>query len=99
MLLLPLAWTYEARFPSEARILELWDSVVLVISGTGADTVFSFLPQCGPDGQISVSGCCTDTFCYIDRPKRPGYGSRSRPRLPGRYFRDLRACLRSGTAD
>ena len=48
MLFLPSAWTYEARLPSEARIPELWDSVVPVISGTGADIVCSSLPQHGP---------------------------------------------------
>ena len=37
-------WTYEAGFPSEARILGFWDDIVPVISGTGADAVCSFLP-------------------------------------------------------
>ena len=38
------AWTYEAGLPSKARILGFWDNLVLIISGTGADTVFSFSP-------------------------------------------------------
>ena len=49
MLFLPSPWTYEAGFPSEARIPGFWDSTVPVISGTDVDTVYSFSPQCGPE--------------------------------------------------
>ena len=57
------------------------------------------LTQCGPKGPVSVLRCCTGAIDYTDRPERPGYGSRLRPRLPGRYFRDPGVLLRCGTAD
>ena len=98
MLSLPSAWAYETRLSTKADIPKLWDSAVPVINGTGMDIVCSFSPQCEPEGPVSVPGCCTGAFGYTDRPERPGYGSRSRPRLPGRYLRDLRACLCCGTA-
>ena len=56
MLPLPSARTYETRLPSEARILELWDSVVPIISGTGADTVCSSLPPTWVRGTGISSG-------------------------------------------
>ena len=39
-------------------------------------------------GLVSVLGCYTGTLGYTDRPERPEYGLRSRPKLLGRYFRD-----------
>ena len=47
MLLLPSAWAHEKELSIKARIPELWDSVVPVINGTGADTVCSFSPSAG----------------------------------------------------
>ena len=44
MLALPLAWALEAGLSSEAGIQELWDNLVLVISGAYTDTVCSSLP-------------------------------------------------------
>ena len=99
MLPLPSAWAYETRLSIEAGIPKLWDNVVPVISGTGADTVCSFSPQCWPDGPVSVSECFIGAYGYTDRIESPGYGSRLRPRLLGRYFKDPGACLRYGTTD
>ena len=44
MFLLPPAWTHETRFPSEERILELWDTPVPIINGTFIDSICSSLP-------------------------------------------------------
>ena len=44
MLLLPSAWTYEMGLPTEAWIPEFWAGAVLVISGTGVDTIYSSTP-------------------------------------------------------
>ena len=44
MFLLPLAWTHETILPSEVGIVELWDTQVLVISGTFIDQICSSLP-------------------------------------------------------
>ena len=85
---MPLAWTYEAGLPLEARIPGLWDNTVPVISGTCTNTVCSFLPQCGPEEPVSVPRCCTSTFCFTDKPKRPKYGSRPGTWLTGRDFED-----------
>ena len=97
MLFLSSVWTCEMRLLVEAAIPGIRDTLVLVINGTSVDTVYPFTPQCGPEGPVSVSGCCTDAFYYIDMLKRPGYGSRSRVGLTGRDFKDLRACLRHHT--
>ena len=99
MLFLPSAWTFKARLPSEARIPGIWDTSVQVISETGADPVCSFSPQYGPEGLVSVSRCCTGTFFYTDRLKRPEYGSKPRTGLTGRDFKDPRVCLRHHTID
>ena len=80
MLSLPSPWAHETGLSIEGGILELWDSAVPVFSGTSADTVYSFSPQCRPEGLVSVSGCCTNVFYYTNRLERPGYGSRSRSR-------------------
>ena len=97
MLPLPSSWTDEAEFPSQARIIGFWISVFPAISGTGANTVRSFLPQHGPEEQISVSRCCTSTYYYADRLERPRHGSGSKPIFSSRYFRNLGACLRHHT--
>ena len=57
MLSLLSAWAHETRLSIGARIPELWDNIVPVISGISADTVCSFSPQCGPEGPVSVSRC------------------------------------------
>ena len=54
------------------------------------DTVCSFSPQCGLEGPVSISGCCTGAFSYTYRPERPGYGSRLRTGFTGREIRDPR---------
>ena len=96
---LPSAWTYEAGLPSEARILGFWDSAIPVISGTGTDTICSFSPRCGPGEPMSVPRCCISTYYFVDGPYGPGLGLGSRPRLSGRYFKDLGAYLRCDIAD
>ena len=96
---LPSTRTCEARLPVEAGILGIQNTLVPVISGTGADTVCSFSPQCGPKGPVSVSGCCSGAFCYTDRSESSEYGSRPRTELMGRDFKDPGACLRDGTVD
>ena len=55
MLLLPSVWTYEAGLPIKACILGFWASIILVISGTGADTVYSSTPQYGSKEPVSVA--------------------------------------------
>ena len=70
MLSLPSAWAHETGLSIEAGIPKLWDNAALIISGTRMDTICSFSPQCGPEGPISVSGCCTGSFGYTDRPER-----------------------------
>ena len=77
MLLLPSAWENETGLSTEAGIPELWDIAVPIISGIDADTICSFSPQCGLEGPVSVSGCCTGAFYYTDRLERQGYGSGS----------------------
>ena len=94
MLLLPSARTCETRLPSEAGIPRIWDTLVPVISRIDTDTVYSFSPKCGLEGPVLVSGCCTGSFYYADRPETLGFGSGSRAKLMGRDFRDLGACLR-----
>ena len=69
--------------PPKARIPRFRDNAVLVISGIGAYTVYSFTPQCGSEELVPVPGCSTGAFDYIDRLKRPKYGSRSRIGLTG----------------
>ena len=44
MLPLPSSWTLKAGLSSEARILELWDTSVPIISGMYTDAVCSSLP-------------------------------------------------------
>ena len=52
------------------------------------DTVCSFSPQCGPKGPVSVPRCGANAFCYIDWPRRPRYGLRSRAWLTSWDFED-----------
>ena len=93
MLLLPSAWTYEAGVPMEAWIVGFRASVVLVISGTGADTICFFSPRYGSEEPLSVTGCYASTFGSTDKPEGPEYGSRSGAGLTGQEFGDLGACL------
>ena len=89
---LPSTQTCETRFPIEAEIPGIHDTSVPVISGTGANIVCSYSPQCGPEGPESVSGCGTGAFFYIDRPERSGYGLRPRTGLQDRDYRDPGVC-------
>ena len=99
MFLFPPAWTLETRLSSEARILELWDTLVLVISGTFADSFCSSLPHHGPREPVSVSGCYTSPYYFTIRSDGPRHGSRLRLGLIGRGFEDPGACLRHHTSD
>ena len=56
---LPPTQTHETGLSSETRILELWDTPVLVVSGICIDVVVSSLPHHGPRELILVSGCTT----------------------------------------
>ena len=56
MLLLPSSWAHEKGFSTNARILELWDNTIPVISGTGADRVCSFSPSAGQRDQYQSQG-------------------------------------------
>ena len=94
---LPSAWTLEAGLSSEAGIPELWDTSVPVISGTYIDAVCSSLPHHGPGETVAVAGRCTRPYHFTVRLDGPGQGSRSRPGLTSRDFRDLGACLRHYT--
>ena len=98
---LPSAQICEAGLPSKARIQGFWDSAALVINGIGVDAVFALSPQCGPEEPASILGCCTGAFYYTEGPERPGYGSRmrTRTRLTGGDFMDLRACIHHHTTD
>ena len=97
MLLLPSAWTYEARLPVEAGIPGFWVDTVPVINGTGADSVCSFSPWCGSEEPVSVAKFYANTSGGIDGPEGPGYGLRSGTGLTGQDFGDLGACLLHGT--
>ena len=97
MFLLPSSWAHEMRLSTKARIPELWDSAVLVMSGTSAEIVSCFLLQCGSEELVSVAKCYSSTFGSTDRPDRPeglGYGSRSGTGFTGQNFEDPGACLR-----
>ena len=52
MLPLSAAWTCEKGFPSEARILELWDTTVSGTNRASTNIVYSFLPKDGPEGPV-----------------------------------------------
>ena len=77
MLSLPSARAHETGLSKEAKIPELWDNAVPIISETGKDTVFSFSPQYGLEGPVSVLGCYTSAFYYTNGLERLGYGSRT----------------------
>ena len=79
-------WAHETRLSTKAGISELWDITVPIINATCADAVCSSLPQHGLREPMSVSGCCTSSYYFADRPHGPGHGSRSRSRLPDRYL-------------
>ena len=97
MLLLPLAWTYEAGLPTEAWILGFWAYTAPVISGIDTDIIYSSTPQYRLEEPVLVAECYTSTFGSTDRSEGPDYGSRSRTGLIGQDFRDLRASLRRCT--
>ena len=65
--------------PLEARTPELWDTLVSIISETCTDAVCSSLPHHGPGELVSVPGCCTSTYYFVDEPHRLGHGPESRP--------------------
>ena len=97
MLLLPSAWTYEARLPTEVWIPGFWADAVPVISGTGADTVYSSTPQYGSKEPILVVECYTSTFGSTNMSGESDYGSRSGTGLTVQDFGDPGACLRRCT--
>ena len=84
----PPAWTHEMGLPSEARIQELWDTIVPIISGTFTDSICSFLPYNGLREPLSITRHCIDPYHFVIRPDGPGHGSRfetrgHKPRLQG----------------
>ena len=83
MLLLPSAWTYEAGLPTEVWIAGFWADTVPVISGTGADTVYSSTPQYWSEEPVLAVECYINTFGSTDRLEGPDYGSRSGTGLTG----------------
>ena len=97
MLLLPSAWTHEEGLPTEAGISGFWADTVLVINGTGANSVCSFSPWCGSEEPVSVVECYAITSGGTDGPEGSGYGSRSGTGLTVQDFRDPGACLSHGT--
>ena len=95
---LPLACTHKTRLPSEARILELWDTSVFIISGTFTYSVCSSLPYYGLGELVSILGHCKDPYHFTIRPDGPRHGSRSRPGFTSRDFKDLGTCLQHHTS-
>ena len=89
MFLLPSAWTYEAGLPVEAGILGFWVGSVLVISGTGTDTVCSLLPRYGSEEPVSVIECYANTFDSTHMLEGPEYGLRSSTGPTSQDFEDL----------
>ena len=83
MLFMLIAWTYETGLPPEAGILGFRGSALPVISGIGADTMYSSTPQYGPEEPVSVPRCYRGASYYTGRPEGPGDGSRSRAGLAG----------------
>ena len=94
---LPVARTYEAGLPPEARIPGFRDNVVPVSCGTCMDIVYSSIPQYGLEELIPVLGYYTGTSRYIGRPEGLEYGPRPRTGPTGWDIRDLGACLRHHT--
>ena len=94
MLLLPSAWTYEVGLPTEAWIQGFWVDAVLVIGGTGADSVCSFSLWYGSKEPVSVAGCYASTFDGTDELEGPEYGSRYGTRPTCQDLGDLGECLR-----
>ena len=99
MLPLPTALTHETRLPTGAGIPGLWDTSVLIISGTYANTVCLSLPQHGPRELVSVPRCGIVTGYFVDRPERPGHGSRLGIGLTNWDIGDPGACLHHYTSD
>ena len=71
---LPSTRTFEAGFPSEARIPGFWDSAVLVKSGIGAETVCFFLPQCRPEDQYQSQGAAQEPSAIHTTERGQGMG-------------------------
>ena len=70
MLQLLAAWTHEMGLPPEIGIPWFWDSIVLVSSRTGEDTVRSSTARYRPEELISVSGSYAGTPHFTGRPER-----------------------------
>ena len=96
---MPPAWTFEKRLPSEVGIPGLWDTIVPVINGTCTDACCSSLSQHRLGEPVSVVGCCTRTYYFVDMPHGLGHGSGLRTGLIDRDFRDPGACLHHHTSD
>ena len=62
------------RLPIEVWIPGFWADAVLVISGTGADTVYSSTPQYGSKEPVLVVECYISTFSSTDRSEGSDYG-------------------------
>ena len=83
----------------QVGILELWYTLVPVISGMFIDSVYSSLPHHGLRELVSAPRRCTSPYYFMTRLDGPGHGSRSRPGLTSRDFKDLGGCLRHHTSD
>ena len=74
MLPLSAAWSHEEGLPPETRIPGFWDSIVLVSSRIGEDTVRSSTARYRPEEPVSVSRSYMGTSHFTGRPERPEYG-------------------------
>ena len=81
MLPLPSTWKPQEGLSSKEGILELWDTLVPVISGTYTNAVCSVLPHHGPGETVSIVGCCTEPYYFAAMLDGPAHGSRLRPGL------------------
>ena len=88
MLPLPLAWTLEVGLSSEEGIPESWDTSVPVINRMYINVVCSSLPHHGLGETVSVAWRCIGPYNFVVRPDGLGQGSRFRPRLTRRDFKD-----------
>ena len=74
MLPLSTAWTHEEGLPLKTGIPGFWDSIVLVSSKTGEDTVHSSTARYRPEEPVSVLGSYTGNSHFTSRPERIEYG-------------------------
>ena len=95
----PPAWTHETGLPLEAGILELWDTIVPIISRTCTDAVCSSLPPSWAREDSIIPKVLHKHLLFRRRATWVGVwvevGDRAhKPRLQG-----PKACLRRCTID